>query len=268
MKKQTLISLAVLCTLIVLGFGLLNRNRAETTLLANSEVTTTHETNQNLVTKEFKEFPDFIYSIGPRFGGITKTELSKMTSIEAFLDNEVLKDITSVSSTSLTIVMNDEFSEFKANGQSKAFTREQLDFLKALKYSTNFVLRVDFTEIDKASGQLINNYRSPYHTIIPEKQAVYSEGKDALKLFLKDNIQTELIGVNPEKLKPAKLYFTITETGSVKNIRLDRDSGYPEVDKKMIKLMNHLPGTWTPANNDKGEPVEQELVVFFGLMGC
>ena len=37
---------------------------------------------------------------------------------------------------------------------------------------------------------------------------------------------------------------------------------------KIIKILNEVPGTWIPAKNSKGEKVDQELVVSFGLMGC
>ena len=41
-----------------------------------------------------------------------------------------------------------------------------------------------------------------------------------------------------------------------------------ENDKKMIELITNLPGKWAPAENQKGEKVDQELVISFGLMGC
>jgi len=36
----------------------------------------------------------------------------------------------------------------------------------------------------------------------------------------------------------------------------------------MIELITKTPGEWQPAENYKGEKVDQELVVSFGLMGC
>jgi hypothetical protein len=36
----------------------------------------------------------------------------------------------------------------------------------------------------------------------------------------------------------------------------------------MTELITNFPGTWEPAENSKGEKVDQELVVSFGLMGC
>ena len=267
MKKQTLIALAVVLTLAALGFGLINQNSPKEDFLAKA-TNIIPETDQNMVTKEFKIFSDFIYDIGPRFGPITKSEIDKITSIEAFLEDEVIKNIVNIKSTSVILLLDDEQSHIRAYGNSRNFTEAQLDILRNSGYSTNFVMRVEFDEKYPGSEHVFDSYRSPYHTIVPETQASYSDGKDALKLFLRESCQSVLVGVDPEKLKPAKLYFTVSENGTLKNIRLDRDSGYPEVDKKMIELMNELPGTWSPAKNDKGETVTQELVVSFGLMGC
>ncbi|PHS04082.1 MAG: hypothetical protein COA88_14525, partial [Kordia sp.] len=105
-------------------------------------------------------------------------------------------------------------------------------------------------------------------TIIPEKQAVHIDGKNELKKFLKENSKKSRTNVVPEKLRPAKLYFTVTKNGSIKNVKLDRSSGYPLLDEKIIELINNTSGKWKPAENYKGEKIEQELVVSFGLMGC
>ena len=71
-----------------------------------------------------------------------------------------------------------------------------------------------------------------------------------------------------DKLQPAKLYFTVSKEGMIENVRLDRTSNFPAVDETMIELITNAPGKWIPAENSKGEKVDQELVVSFGLMGC
>jgi hypothetical protein len=107
-------------------------------------------------------------------------------------------------------------------------------------------------------------------TIVPETQAEYSKGKAALKEYLKESSKAsrDIANVDPEKLQPAKLYFTVTKKGAIENVKLDRTSNYSLVDEAMIELIKNAPGTWKPAENLKGEKVEQELVVSFGLMGC
>ncbi len=268
MKKQTLIAIA---TVTSVAFGMLavyGRQSTSPNTTTAQENLTVLNADQNLLTNELKTFPDFIYDIGPRFQGIKKSDIETMTSIETLLEREVVDHIANVKSTSVVLVIDDKQSDIRVDGNTLEFNNKQLELLKTSSYSTNFVVRIDFDEISPNSGKLFDSYRSPHHTIVPEYQASYSEGKGALKLFLKESCQSELIGVDPEKLKPAKLYFTVTKAGAIKDIRLDRDSGYPEIDKKMKHLINNTPGTWLPAKNSKGENVNQELVISFGLIGC
>ncbi|WP_185956540.1 energy transducer TonB [Changchengzhania lutea] len=113
-----------------------------------------------------------------------------------------------------------------------------------------------------------NSYSTPHHTIVPEYQARYKSGKEALATFLKENTKNVTANLDAKKLQAAKLFFTVTKSGTIENVKLDRPSGYPEVDEAMVDLINKAPGIWIPAINYKGEKVDQELVVSFGLMGC
>ena len=49
---------------------------------------------------------------------------------------------------------------------------------------------------------------------------------------------------------------------------LDRSSGNVTIDKAMLSLIQSAPGKWIPAENEKGENVDQELVITFGVGGC
>ena len=126
----------------------------------------------------------------------------------------------------------------------------------------------DLKEKNAETGVLEDTRWTPYLTIVPEKQAEYSEGKEALMKYLKENSEDARAHIIPEKLQPAKLYFTVTKNGTIAHVRLDRSSNYPVVDKRMIDLITNLPGKWEPAENLKGEKVDQELVISFGLIGC
>ncbi|WP_460218865.1 energy transducer TonB [Psychroserpens sp. MEBiC05023] len=269
MKKQTVITFVIITSLIIGSISAYNWTSKSSTKDTVLKTTSTIPIeDQNMVTNTFKVFPDFIYDIGPRFSGIKKSKINTITSIEAFLDDEIMLEIAKVKSTSITLIENEEMSSHRAKGQSKMLTDAQINLLRNSTYSTNFVMRVDYEEKPKTNGHQTDNYRTPHLTIVPEYEAIYSHGKAALKSFLKESCQSVLINVDPEQLKPAKLYFTVNKEGNIEEVSLDRASGYPEVDKKMIELIKNTPGTWQPAKNDKGEPVDQKLVVSFGLMGC
>jgi len=268
MKKNILFICTTFTTLILTAYGFINWNVSKTDQLAISidENITTKTQVPDKVKNRF--FTDFIYDVGPRFGAIKKRELDQATSITPFFDKKQLQSIVSLKSVSIILIKSDKRTDTKTTGYSNKLTTAQLKLLQSFDYSTSFLIKAEYQQINQKTGKLEDSYSTPHLTIVPEKEASYSQGMDALKKFLKENSKKYRIDVDPEKLKPAKLYFTVTKKGTIENIKLDRPSGYPLVDKTMIELINKTPGTWQAAENYKGEKVDQELVVSFGLMGC
>ncbi|OUR94266.1 hypothetical protein A9Q87_01060 [Flavobacteriales bacterium 34_180_T64] len=268
MKKKVVIFCAVLTTLSLTAFGVINWNSSESNTIdttLSAEVVSYDPVIEKI---QKPVFTDFIYSIGPRFGGITKGVIENAKSIDAILNEDQLQRIMSLKSVEIIIIKDEKQSEIRVKGFSRVFTDAQLKLLQTFDYSTNFSIRAEYEHYNKETGELENSYSTPYHTIVPESQASYSEGKEALMTFLKDETVDVTAIIDAKKLRPAKLYFTVTKSRTIDHVKIDNPSGYPEVDKKMIELISKLPGTWTPAENANGEKVDQELVVSFGLMGC
>ena len=268
MKKSTLILSTVFSSLILIIFGFVNSNNSE---IGQSEpiINKTVSINKQVSEKAKNNiFTDFIYDVGPRFSAIKKREVDKATSITAFLDEKQLQTIVSLKSVSIILINGDKRTDTKTTGHSEKLTTTQLKLLQSFDYSTSFLIRAEYQQINKVTGELEDSYATPHLTIVPEKEANYLKGKYALKKFLKEKSKIARTDVDPKKLKPAKLYFTVTKKGTIENVKLDRSSGYPLVDEKMIELINNTPERWNPAENYKGEKVDQELVVSFGLMGC
>ena len=218
--------------------------------------------------KEFKVFDDFIYEIGPRFGTITKKELLKATSIKDFIPEEQINWIETLKLVSVIIFKDEKRSDIRANGTTFELNEEQLELIKSFDLSTSFVINAEYLQKNYETGQMEGSQSTPHLTLVPEKQAEYVMGFDALKYFFKKNTEEARVGVDPKNLKPAKLMFIVSKDGTIKDAKLDRSSNYPRVDKKMLELIYKTPGEWLPAENENGEYVEQELVVSFGLMGC
>lgn len=268
MKKQTLLISATLMALILSFFAFNGWSSSTNNIISTTQLDPDLAMDQNMLSKELKEFPEFIYDIGPRFGGIKKSEIAKMTSAEALLEQELIPNIGKIKSSSIIIFEDEQQSDIRAEGQTLTFNEAQLKLLRSSDHSTSFVVRLDFDERDPSTGRFFDSYRSPHHTIIPEQQATYSDGMKALKLFLRESCQSELTGVDSKNFKAAKLYFTVNKDGTITNVKLDHGSGYPKIDQKMKESIKATPGNWTPAKNENGETVVQELVVSFGLMGC
>lgn len=274
MKKNIIIFCTVLTTLSLTAFSVLNLNDSEPDKLETFVI-------EDMENKEYKPiygpfttkiekriFTDFIYDVGPRFGSVTKEELNNARFFQYYIGRDHAQRIVSYKSLSVIIIKNDELTDIRKTVFSNELNAAQLEFMQSFDYSTNFMIRADYVEKNKESGKIEESSWTPYLTLVPKKQAAYATGKDALKKFLKEECKDQLADVDPEKLKPAKLYFTVTKNGAIENVKLDRPSGYPEVDKRMIELISKTHGKWEPAENANGEKVDQELVVSFGLMGC
>jgi len=268
MKKNILIFCAVFTILSLTAFGLINRNLS-TINPAEPSVREDIAANMQALEKINNNiFTDFIYDVGPRFNVIKKEDLDNLRSFSDIIGKEHAQRIVSYRSMSVTFLANDRPTGIKETGNDGVFTAAQIKLLQSAAYSTNILIRADYQEKNIETGQIEASSWTPYLTIVPEKQAEYINGKDALKKYLKENSEKSRVNVQADKLQPAKLYFTVSKEGMIENVRLDRTSNFPAVDKTMIELITNAPGKWIPAENSKGEKVDQELVVSFGLMGC
>jgi hypothetical protein len=270
MKKNILIILAIIITLSLTAFSIKQLNYSEGNELEtieNEPVALDELTNNKI---KDRIYSDFIYDIGPRFNPIKKSELDKIKSFNDIIDQEHASRIVKYKWVTVVLIIDDEESNIREFGTSDILTEAQLKLLHSFDYSTHLMIAADYQGKNKETGALEDTHWTPYLTIVPETQAEYSKGKAALKEYLKESSKAsrDIANVDPEKLQPAKLYFTVTKKGAIENVKLDRTSNYSLVDEAMIELIKNAPGTWKPAENLKGEKVEQELVVSFGLMGC
>ena len=269
MKKSILFFSAALIILGLSAYSFMNWDTEETTTLETSVANKEIASTKPAIEKENRKvFDDFIYDVSPRFGSIKKEIVQNARSIDAFYDEEPLQKIETLKSVTVILVIDDKQSDIREIGYSNELNDAQLELLQSSDYGTNFIVRADYLEKNKETGDLEDSHSTPHLTIVPEKQATYFMGKETLKDYFRESSKESRVNVDPEKLQPAKVFFTVTKNGTIKNVYQDRLSGYPEVDKKMLELILNLPGTWEPAKNTKGKKVDQELVVSFGLMGC
>ena len=260
MKKTVIISCIVLAIFSFLAFTFINKNKSAS---GNLETASIEVLTKTVETKK-QTFPDFIYDIGTRFSPIKKEDITNATSINSIFSKDKMHNMEYVKSVEFIIVKNDKRTDKSGPENGASFTDKQINFLKSLDYSTNFVMEVDYNIKD----DLMERTSTPHYTIVPNIQAQYIYGKDALIKYFIENTKEETANIPEDKLQPAKLYFTVTKNGAVRNVKLDRSSGYPNIDELMTGLITKTPGGWIPALNLEGETVDQELVVSFGLMGC
>jgi len=207
------------------------------------------------------------FDVGTRFSPITKESIINAKTFEDFLQNSNIPNIMAYTSLDVIVLDDDTDTDVKQHGSTGRFTEAQKQLLHSLDYSTNLKIRAEYT-VRTAKGTIEAEYATPHVTIAPAKGAKYLYSKHHLLMYLENYSKDQIAKTQRENLKPGKLYFTISKTGSIKNIHIPKSCGYPEVDNKIKALMTTLPGTWEPAKDTYGQAVDQTLVISYGQLGC
>ena len=209
---------------------------------------------------------DLVYKVESRFmTTITKEQLHNAKSVIDIFPKKETDRMESYKDVKVTIMQSNK--EIAQIGQNEMLTKAQLKLLKSTDYSTNFYIRAN-CKTKSAVGRIENYDLVYYMTIVPEVEAEFAYGHDALIDYLKKSLKEKSSIITADKLKPGRVHFTITKDGTIANIQLKSTSGFPSIDDELIESITNMPTTWIPATNSKGEKVDQELVFFFGLQGC
>lgn len=269
MKKSILIVWAVITTFSLTAFCFINWNHENKLCLTLPSYGTTNQANTMIGTAIGNMIDiNFDYAVGTRYAPITKGEVDRATSVIDFLPADHVPQIVSFNEVSVFIMDHEKLSETLETGNGATLTSAQLGLLKSCDYSTNFLIRAEYIQKNMVTGEFESSFCNPRRTIVPEKQAAYLPGNEALLDYLKENNKENINLLDNEKLQAAKLYFTVNKMGNISNIYLDKTSGYPMIDNYMMELIKNAPGQWEVAENALGEKVDQELVLSFGILGC
>ena len=270
MKKSIIIFGTSLVILSVLYFGITFFNSNDTNIpnsVADKTLAIEHQTNTGPIKNNI---PDLYYGVDTRFAAIKKSEIAKATTIYDFLNEGEKQQIEHIYSVNIVVIKDNRQSELQAFGTQDRLTDEQLKLIRSRDYFNHFTIRTEFRGKNLETGVKEDKFFGPHITVVPETQATYVNGKDALLTYLKDNSKDAMSIIENDKLGAIKLSFIVTKDGKVSEVNHDAmTTGYPSIDKKLIELLKNIPGKWTPAKNADGNNMEQELVFTFGPRdGC
>ncbi|MFT6149958.1 MAG: hypothetical protein ACJAUH_002655 [Saprospiraceae bacterium] len=209
---------------------------------------------------------DLVYKVESRFmTTITKEKLHNARSVIDIFPKEETDRMESYDHVTVAILRGGkEIAQF---GQDDKLTKEQLELLQSADYSTNFFVRSN-CKIATATGRMYDYDLVYYMTVVPEVQAEFAYGQEALIDYLKSSLEEKASIITADKLKPGRVNFTVTKDGTITDVELESTSGFTLVDDELIESITNMPTIWIPATNSKGKKVAQEFVFFFGLQGC
>ncbi len=239
-------------------------NQKDLALNTNIEPTTIV---RDTVEKIEKANEPFNYNIGSRFEPKKKSEILQSITVHNYLSPFESLEIEHFESVELIKIINNQQSDIRVSNNSQYFNDEQIGFLKKLDYSDHYIVRVNYNIKNTGSGKFEANHFGPHFTVVPETQASFKEGKEALLNYFKSKNNSLPKNIDTKRFRSTKFYFTITRNGTISNLKSDWSTGYFEIDTQLLDLISKTNGLWNPAKNSKGEKVEQELVLTFGLPG-
>jgi hypothetical protein len=267
MKRSTLIICTVFATLGLSAFGYMNMSNSEAEHQGGSCNAVNDIDNRQVYRSNIKFKDDLFYNVDSRFNTtIAKEDLFRAQSIIDIVPKEVTESIEFYNDNEVTIFIGDE--EVKEIGHGDKLNETQMELFQSTDYSTNIRISANFKKRNAYTDFLEDDYMTYYMTIVPENEATYIEGQDALFKYLRENSKETTSTITRDKLKPGKVNFTVTKTGAIEKVKLTSTSGYDFVDEALIELITKIPGEWEPASNTNGINVDQEFVFFFGLQGC
>ena len=254
MKKSTLIISTVLTTFSLTALALNNLS----TNAPNEE----HQSTCQAASEKI-EPPTFFFSLESRFmTTVSKSELNKAKTIIDIVPKDERWAAIDFDEVTIRVLPNKN-TDF-AEGTGKSLNPKQIELLKSINYSANFVIDA----YRKSKNPSPQDYFPYYLTVVPENQVNYDGGLDLAVNFLKEKSEATIAKTQRGNLKSGKISFVITKAGSIEKIDLNSTCGYKKVDLKMIELIQSLPKKWAAATNENGDKIDQTLVFSFGTTGC
>lgn len=209
------------------------------------------------------------YDLDSRFVlTVTKERLRAARTIHDIVPGHLEQNGVSYTAVSIRILEGEQRTDIVEVGEGHELNAAQLKLLRSLDYSSNFMIRATYSVKNRASGVTSWEVATPHVTVVPEQEAMNSNGMEALIEHVKQGTSDFGYIVDAQELRPGKVFFTVNEVGAVTDVRLTGSAGYPALDARVLELVNSFPGTWAPATNAAGQPVPQEFMFSFGTVGC
>jgi hypothetical protein len=152
----------------------------------------------------------------------------------------------------------------KASGISDVLNQEQKELIRLADLSSDIAVIVTYIP----NNSLKNNPAKQYDfkvTIMPDKNAIYSEGVEQLNQYLQENSIANIKAGSFTGYDLTAIKFTITEQGDISDIKVAMPSKDTKIDKMLVEAISKMP-SWKPAAFSNGLKVKQDFVLTIGNM--
>lgn len=194
---------------------------------------------------------------------VTEHVLHSAKTMDDLLPGYPASWIDSYASSELTLT--DHGKTLKAVGLNDTLTTEQLGLLKTADLRSELRIRIRYTGKVFVTNAIEHNTLETVMTVVPETEATYPGGNNALMGYVKEHSPFESMKPDPKNTQQVLIRFTVNEEGKTCDVRILRSSGNKTTDKHFLKLLRKMPA-WKPAEN-KGRRVTQDFELSAGNAG-
>lgn len=155
-------------------------------------------------------------------------------------------------------------TQTKASGTSDVLNQAQKELIRLADRNSDIDIIVTYIP----ENSLKNNTEKQYDfkvTIVPDKNATYSEGAEQLIQYLQKNCIANIEAGSFTGYDLTAIKFAITEQGNITDIRVAMPSKDAKIDEMLVAAISKMPN-WKPAEFSNGLKVKQNFVLTIGNM--
>jgi TonB family protein len=202
---------------------------------------------------------NFRYDVYPLHIPAHSTSKTKLAA--AKLMSDLMKEypsswLSDYVSTEISVVSNGETKI--AKGIDGTLSKAQKLLLKAADFDTKIAINIKYEQENAATRKIETHNLDYLIAVVPDIEASYSGGREALKQYLKKNVLDRISDADLKELNRGSIEFTINKKGQVEATQLIKKTGKPAVDQLLLKAIDGMP-QWEPAKTGKGIPVKQQF---------
>jgi len=155
-------------------------------------------------------------------------------------------------------------TQTKASGISDVLNQEQKELIRLADRSSDIAVSVMYLPENSLKNNTVKQY-DVKDTIMPDKNAIYSEGAEQLIQYLQKNCMVNIETGNITGYDLTAIKFTITEQGHISDIQIALPSKDTKIDEMLVAAISKMPA-WKPAEFSNGLKVKQNFVLTIGNM--
>jgi TonB family protein len=151
-----------------------------------------------------------------------------------------------------------------ASGISDVLTQEQKELIRLADRSSDIAVSVMYLPENSLKNNTVKQYDFNV-TVMPDKNAIYSEGAAQLIQYLQKNCIVNIEAGSFTGYDMTAINFTINEQGRVTDIQVSMPSKDTKIDEMLVAAISKMP-SWKPAEFSNGFKVKQNFVLTIGNM--